>query len=80
MVLSRALLMRWTSQRNRRSYVALARASTAKSAWRKSNRREHMNNEKINGKEIGNYQRRTVCARPAECKHRGLNQYNTDML
>ncbi|TNN58556.1 hypothetical protein EYF80_031176 [Liparis tanakae] len=32
LVRSRALLMRWTSQRNRRSYVALANASTAKSA------------------------------------------------
>lgn len=32
LVLSKALLMRCTSQRNNRSYVALARASTAKSA------------------------------------------------
>ena len=31
---SRALFIRWTSHLNRRSYVALARASTAKSAWR----------------------------------------------
>lgn len=32
---SRALLIRWTSHLNRRSYVALAKASTAKSAWGK---------------------------------------------
>lgn len=32
---SRALLILWTSHLNRRSYVAFARASTAKSAWRK---------------------------------------------
>lgn len=41
LVLSRALLMRWTSQRKRRSYVALARASTAKSAWRKKQSPQH---------------------------------------
>lgn len=32
---SRALLILWTSHLNRRSYVALAKASTAKSAWKK---------------------------------------------
>lgn len=32
---SRALLILWTSHLNRRSYVAFAKASTAKSAWRK---------------------------------------------
>lgn len=32
---SRALLILWTNHLNRRSYVALAKASTAKSAWRK---------------------------------------------
>lgn len=46
LVRSRALLMRWTSQRNRRSYVAFAKASTAKSAWRTS-RREIVNKGKI---------------------------------
>jgi len=40
LVLSRALLMRWTSQRNNLSYVALARASTAKSAWSEEQRDE----------------------------------------
>lgn len=33
LVLSRALLIRWTSQRKSRSYVAFANASTAKSAY-----------------------------------------------
>lgn len=46
LVLSKALLMRWTSQRNRRSYVALAKASTAKSAWRESGK---SNGETIKG-------------------------------